>query len=69
MSQAYEQHLNDDLPWALREGSMHFEGKSTVSRTLEKITTRLQELKIPYAVAGGMALFVHGLRRFTEDVV
>jgi hypothetical protein len=25
-------------------------------------------LKIPYAVAGGMAMFSHGFRRFTEDV-
>jgi hypothetical protein len=47
---------------------MHFEGKSAVYSTLEKITRRLAELKIPYAVAGGMAAFVHGLRRFTEDV-
>jgi hypothetical protein len=68
MSQAYEQHLNQDLPWALREGSMHFEGNSAVNRTLEKITGRLEELNIPYAVAGGMALFAHGFRRFTEDV-
>src|SRR5207237_164275 len=26
------------------------------------------ELGIPYAVAGGMALFLHGYRRFTEDI-
>ena len=25
-------------------------------------------MKIPYAVVGGMALFFHGYRRFTEDV-
>jgi hypothetical protein len=68
MSPIYEQHLNSDLQWALQEGSMHFEGKSAVNLTLEKITRRLVELKIPYAVAGGMALFFHGLRRFTEDV-
>ncbi len=47
---------------------MHFEEKSAVHLTLRKITSRLDELKIPYAVAGGMALFFHGLRRFTEDV-
>lgn len=47
---------------------MHFEGKSAVYGTLEKITKRLKELNVPYAVAGGMALFFHGLRRFTEDV-
>ena len=68
MAHVYEQHLNSDLQWALQEGSMHFEGKSAVNLTLEKITRRLAELKIPYAVAGGMALFFHGVRRFTEDV-
>ena len=47
---------------------MHFEEKSAVHRSLRKITGRLAELEIPYAVAGGMALFFHGFRRFTEDV-
>ena len=47
---------------------MHFEEKSAVHLTLRKITRRLGELSIPYAVAGGMALFFHGFRRFTEDV-
>ena len=28
----------------------------------------LHQLGIPYAVVGGMALFAHGVRRFTEDV-
>jgi hypothetical protein len=68
MTIAYEQHLTNDLHWALREGSMHFEGRSAVYSTLEKITRRLKELNVPYAVAGGMALFFHGMRRFTEDV-
>lgn len=65
---AYETHLNSDLPWALREGSMYFEEKGGLHLTLHKITQRLRELNIPYAVAGGMALFFHGFRRFTEDV-
>ncbi len=47
---------------------MHFEGQSAVYRTLRKIAQRLGELDIPYAIAGGMALFAHGFRRFTEDV-
>lgn len=47
---------------------MHFEQKSAVFDALRKITAKLDELKIPYAVAGGMALFLHGYRRFTEDV-
>ena len=47
---------------------MYFEQKSAVHLALRKITDRLAELKIPYAVAGAMALFVHGYRRFTEDI-
>ena len=68
MTASYEDLLGRQLQWALREGSMHFEEKSAVHLTLRKITERLRELKIPYAVAGGMALFFHGFRRFTEDV-
>jgi hypothetical protein len=64
----YEQRLNADRRWALMEGSMHFEKGSSVFRALEKITQRLDELGVPYAVAGGMALFLHGYHRFTEDV-
>jgi len=68
MTIAYEQLLDRQLQWALQEGSMHFEEKSAVHLTLRKIAQRLAELKIPYAVAGGMALFFHGFRRFTEGV-
>jgi hypothetical protein len=65
---AYEHLLDQDRNWALSEGSRHFEGKSAVQEALRKITRRLEDLGIPYAVAGGMALFRHGFRRFTEDV-
>jgi hypothetical protein len=64
----YERQLDRDPRWALSEGSRHFEGRSAVFDALYKITRRLKELGIPYAVVGGMALFRHGLRRFTEDV-
>ena len=64
----YEQRLNEEPAWALREGSDHFSGGSAVHQALLKITRRLTELRIPYVIAGGMALFFHGYRRFTEDV-
>lgn len=64
----YEERLNNDPRWALSEGSKHFEDRSAVQLALRQIAQRLEELGIPYAVAGGMALFAHGLRRFTEDV-
>jgi hypothetical protein len=64
----YEEKLNRDVSWAFREGSMHFENESAVHKALQKITTKLEEMSIPYAVVGGMAMFFHGYRRFTEDV-
>ncbi len=47
---------------------MYFEEKGGVQETLQRITKRLTELGVPYVVAGGMALYRHGYRRFTEDV-
>jgi hypothetical protein len=64
----YEKELDRDLSRGLMEGSLHFDEKSAVHASLKKITARLQQLGIPYAVVGGMALFSHGVRRFTEDV-
>lgn len=65
---SYEELLNRDPRWALSEGSRHFEEDSAVFKAFHDITQRLRSLGIPYAVVGGMALFRHGLRRFTEDV-
>src|SRR5437879_5044883 len=66
--ETYEQQLDRDRRWALLEGSMHFEKESAVHKTLQRIAHKLDELGIPYTIAGGMALFFHGFRRFTEDV-
>jgi len=64
----YEQRLNQDRRWALLEGSMHFEKESAVYTSLMRIAKRLDDLAVPYALVGGMAMFLHGYRRFTEDV-
>ena len=64
----YEQRLNQDSRWALSEGSVFFEGQGAVQQAMQRIARRLNELGIPYAIVGGMALFQHGFRRFTEDV-
>jgi hypothetical protein len=64
----YEQQLDRDFRWALMEGSLHFERDNAVHKTLSRIARQLDELGIPYAVVGGMALFFHGFRRFTEDI-
>jgi hypothetical protein len=47
---------------------MHFEGSNAVHKTLQRLTARLDELGVDYAIAGAMAMFFHGYRRFTEDV-
>ncbi len=64
----YKKRLDADLNWALREGGMFFQNESEVQKSLRRITGRLNDLGIDYAVVGGMALFLHGFRRFTEDV-
>ncbi len=64
----YEHRLREDLGWALKEASRHFEEKSAVHDALRRITSRLEVLAIPYAVVGGMALFMHGYERMTVDV-
>ncbi len=64
----YEQKLDANLSWALDEGSMHFSETNQVHQTMRRLTSRLRELGIPHAVVGGMALFAHGFRRFTEGV-
>lgn len=64
----YEELLNNDIELALREGDMFFQGEGAVQKTLHRITQRLQEIGVDYAVVGGMAMYLHGFRRYTEDV-
>jgi hypothetical protein len=64
----YEDLLKGNWWWALDQGGLHFEGESLVQKTLRRIARRLDQLELPYAVAGGMALFAHGFERFTQDV-
>jgi hypothetical protein len=65
---AYEQRLRQDLGWGFLDASKHFENRSQVHATMRRITQRLEELAIPYAVIGCMAMFFHGYRRFTDNV-
>src|ERR1700709_1261694 len=64
----FEEKLASHLDVALAEASMYFDKKGDVQQPLRDITRRLEDLGIAYAVVGGMALFAHGFRRFTEDV-
>lgn len=64
----YEKRLDQNPRWAMSEGSVFFEDKGAVQQAVRRIAKRLDDLAIPYAIVGGMALFQHGFRRFTEDV-
>lgn len=64
----YEQRLAANISYVLDEGGRLFMGESSVNKALQRITKRLSELEIPYAVAGGMAMIAHGYIRFTDDV-
>jgi hypothetical protein len=64
----YEDRLNRDTAWALEEGGMYFDRRSAVHDTLTRLAKNLNELNVDYAIAGAMAMFLHGFRRFTEDV-
>jgi hypothetical protein len=52
----------------MAETARYFEGASALQTTLQKLTKRFDELAVPYAVIGGMALTVHGYARMTEDI-
>jgi len=47
---------------------MYFDRRSAVHETLRRLTKALDELRVDYVVAGAMAMFLHGFRRFTEYV-
>ena len=53
---------------ALREAERFFMRTDRVHDALRAITSRLESLNIPYAVAGGMAMVAHGYDRTTVDV-
>ena len=52
----------------VREASKFFMKTDDVHETLSRVTRRLHDAGIDYALIGGMALFAHGYRRFTTDV-
>jgi hypothetical protein len=66
--QTFTERLDADLNLAMAEGDAFFRGEGAVHETLRRIAKRLDELGVKYAVAGGLALFTHGFRRYTEDV-
>jgi hypothetical protein len=52
----------------VRQAAEFFMGKADVQRALEILADRLEQLEIPYAIVGAMAMNEYGYRRVTEDV-
>lgn len=63
----YEVQLSSNGQFAMSEATRYFAGGGA-HETVARISRRLDELGIPFVVVGGIALFHHGFRRFTEDV-
>jgi hypothetical protein len=59
-----DQRYQDGLAYAER----FFMGQAEVQKAARKLEARLQELGIPYAIAGGLAVVAHGHLRVTTDV-
>ncbi|MCL4529542.1 MAG: nucleotidyltransferase family protein [Chloroflexi bacterium] len=64
----YERHLQDDYLALLKEASNYYMAHGDVFTTLQNLTRRLDDEKIPYALVGGLALAAHGFVRMTQDV-
>lgn len=64
----YEARLQDDYLTLLKEASNYYRARGDVFTTLQNLTRRLEDEKIPYALIGGLALAAHGFVRMTQDV-
>src|SRR5438094_2419406 len=65
---AFEELMRRGGGAAIREASRFLMGEGPVNESLRKIAKRLEELGIPYAVVGGLAIAAHGAKRMTDDV-
>lgn len=64
----FEERMRGGGTAAIQEAAKFFMKSDPVHRSLRGITRRLDDLRIPYAVVGGMALVAHGYDRTTVDV-
>jgi len=55
--------------WAsFLKGSQFFMSQGPIHEALRRLSESLQDEGIDWVLVGGMALFAHGYRRFTEDI-
>lgn len=64
----YEERMKDGSDFWLREASDFFYQSGGVHRALRQLAHALDEAKIPYAVAGALALAPQGFVRVTVDI-
>jgi hypothetical protein len=60
--------MDRQITGVLQELDAFLMGESAVQRTFERIASRLEELGIHFALAGGLAAGVRGHLRLTVDV-
>jgi hypothetical protein len=53
---------------ALEQVGRYFMGTADVQLAANRLAAKLEELQIPYAICGGLAVAAHGHRRTTVDV-
>jgi hypothetical protein len=68
MDESYEDRMRRGGIEALRAAGRFFMGEDAVHRSLRRLAGKLDQLGIPYAVVGGMAVATHGYARTTVDV-
>lgn len=66
--EAFEDLISRGGSTAIQQAASFFMGSDPVHVALRNITSRLKEIGVAHAVAGGMAVVVHGYGRTTEDV-
>ncbi len=62
------EQMQADFERALRTMDQFASGEARVQKAARKIAGALEELGIPYVVAGGLAVAANGLERQTVDV-
>ena len=68
MSTAYELDLAGSSAAVLREADALFAAGGRLRGTHERLSRRLASMGIAHSLVRGFAVFLHGLRRFTEDL-
>ena len=60
--------MSESIAEVLERVGKFFMGESPIQKAARRITQTLDAMGIPYAIAGALAVNVHGHRRTTEDV-